>query len=248
MRFVRQPPSNHAALYVGAGGGGSSATFVGVMAWQSASAANQDVSIAGLSPVAGDLCIVVLLDNPTTTMVASAKGGGVPFTLLALGGTQTTYRWDEASTNTSGNKVKVSYLVLNGTAVSNGNLVMSGLAGSTGALIMLYRGATSVASAALPNFSSTNSTAAPGVTGFTPSGSTKGAVIVNVSRISGANGNLNVTAPTDWTTRANTVSTWTVGSIAMLDRLSGYAGGSITVNHTALGSGLHETAFMLELQ
>lgn len=240
-------------LLLGAGAavgvsGGSPATYVGYLAMDSASSANQDVSIAGLSPANGDLCIVAFFDNPTSTMNVVGKGTGVGLTAVLLGGTQSSYRWNEGGANDNSNRVKVFARALNSTEVSNGNLTISGVSGSTGVLVLLYRGATTVVSAALPNFQTANSTSAPGVTGFTPSGSTKGAVIINATRVSGANGNLNVTNPTDWNTRVNNEASWLLGSLAVVDRMSGYAGGTITLNHTALGTSLNEIAFMLELQ
>jgi hypothetical protein len=206
-------------------GSPNSATFVGASVFSSTGTSAQDLDIAGTGIQAGDL--VVLEEYGTiTTMTATGLGSGHAFTFATT--PQTSFRWDEASTNSSTNFVKYAYKLWetsdNVSGVHKIRFASSNSFG--GALVLVYRGPTSISIPNLPTYFNGGTTSLT-VTGLSPSALSYGVVGLYSTRTTTAGAN--APSATSWTTRASAVA-FSVGQFGAMDRLTGYVGGSVATS------------------
>jgi hypothetical protein len=236
-------------------GSPNTAVPVGFTAWQSTGSSAQDVDLSavGGGPVANDIVVVIQPYGNNLFAVPQGLGSATNFTLL---GSQSTFRWDEGSSNASSNKVRIYWKVWSANDVSGGGTPANAQklrfgAGSdtfAGALILIYRGGTTVSMPNLPSYG-TPSTGPMTVAGLTPDPLSYGVILAFITRktspgvdIAGAN------LLAGWTNRVNQNLTYTSGSMASDDRLNGYSGGNVAQTFGATLSNLATMGIMLEIK
>jgi hypothetical protein len=212
-----------------AAGSPNTALFVGAASFSSTGTGAQDIDLSSLSPQAGDL-VLIQGYGTVTTMTATGLGSGAAFA-VALAGAQSSFRWDEATTNSDGtNRVKYYSKVWDANDVSGGgtpaNAQKIRFANSNsfgGALILIYRGPTTVSIPNLPSYFNGGTTSLS-VAGLTPDPLSWGVAVLCMTRTTTAGAC--TPSSSGFVTRASAVA-FSVGELGAMDKLNGYAGGAI---------------------
>ena len=210
-----------AGINHGAASGGSSAAFVSAKVINDAT-----TSTTWPASATGNLVIVDLYSNGSACGPPSSAGGSWTQLLVSTD-------WGQGG----GDFTSIYYRVVNSTDTGS-NLSFSGTCSFSGAGIYVYSGVTT---AVLQSTATAAPSATLTLTGFTATGSTKGAVVLHIDRTHSVSG----VSISGWTGDSVEDLTWTFGAFSAFHNFS-YSSGNVTItNGTPASQGF---GALIELQ